>query len=543
MKRWAIMLMILTVAAACGTEKKSKPKKYDRFKLSVVSTPKEEIPLDSWAIVQNLADNDGGTLNVRMDKGDVPILKALSSLPSRKFQVDFAKAENGESLISNIILNWENFPYVRMNGCLFGYEDVVTLETGASYRLGGETVGNSIVSTRDCEGKLIGNIYFRISGPNAATKLVCQVNGFPNPLEAKFSSDQTLNLTRKPYRRHYICNPQLSDGSMLITVPNLIPAGYIFFGGAYTFAANDISQAPNNFIGFSFWVDDGGNVIPINTAPAVIPPTPPTPPLPPAPVLVTDITMMVRGYAGLQNQITAFCSFYSPPAEVNMLPTYASDGTTVIAWSYTYSDVLTDTPYGCYFEDTVTGQQIYYPPPSTQGSQYIITANGYQVVENIGNNVLVYPNQWGQLLLSWQTVIFTFVPSAPLIPPVYLKVGNFGLFRPYPMTLQGNSWQAGVSIPQGYYEHNALSNNGADGLFLTFGAVKGEAYVNGGACGLTAPGLRLDPNVNAVTYSSLYGQPQSADLVNSKNYFFSLTAACVYPQSATLTSTSLNISQ
>lgn len=531
MKRCCLALSILMFAAACGEHSKVKSEKYVYFDVTVSGQSENLVPKNAVVNTTDLLAYDRPYQRPLVN-GHARFF-ANTKVKTRKFRLDFSARETDSSLITQLVNDWQPLPTVQVSGCKLGYADLVTIPTSdnaVEYRLQAKADQN-MVTGNDCAGHLIGNMVFALQGPSTSNNVVCMAQDLPNSFTTVLNSSQVGVTNAKPRKRMYLCNVSLNDNSSLITASGVSQYGYDFSIQAYHVTDFDITSW-NGFVGYLVYIDENGNASP------VLPHIPGT--LPSIPF--TSVTLEVRSYGGLNNPLEAYCNFNGLWQPVPMSLSYALGTTLVVSQSVTFANVPTDNQYACNFRDTVTGQWIYFPPPSTASDDYIFLVNGLQAIDPNGNNLKVELDGAGQILVPLYTVTFTAIPINPLTPEVNLILGYAGIYKSYPMQLQGGEWMVTLSIPKGDWEANPVYTSGAY-HWLTEGGEAGAFYVADISGNVPLPGVRMDQDTNAIMYASLVtGPPPTYLISHHKNYFFRYDYAGINGQNLTISSTGFNIS-
>lgn len=531
MKR-CIALSILMFAAACGEHSKEVPQRFVYFDVTVSGQSEDLLPKHTVVNSTDLLAFNRPYQRPLVN-GHAKFFANVNE-KTRNFYLDFSALETDSSLVTEIVNDWQPLPTVQMNGCKLGYADLVTVITendSLEYRLRGKASQNEVTGN-DCAGKLIGDMVFALNGISSQNEVSCKAQALPNFFSTELNEKQVGVASFKPRKRRYLCNVTLEDGSSLITSAMVGQYGYDFSIQAYHVTDFDITSW-DGFVGYLVDIDEDGNASP------VLPHIPGTPPSVP----FTSVTLEVRGYGGLQNPLAAYCDFGTSIVPVTMVPTYMQGTTIVVAQSITFPNVATNRQYACNFMDTVTGQWIYFPPPSTASDNYVFIANGVQVVEPSLNNLRITIDSTGQIVVTRHTVAFTAIPIPAISPPVNLILGTTGVYSSYPMQLQGSEWITTLSLPYGVYEANVVYAGGAYEWLTELGEY-GAFHVADITTNITLPGLRLDQNQDAVIYASgVVWNPPNYVISHEKNYLFRIGPTGLHGQPATTGTTSFNFGQ
>lgn len=530
MKR-CIAILILMFAAACGGHSKEQKQTYVFFDVTASGQSEGLLPENTVVNSEDLLAYERNYQRPLVN-GHAKFF-ANSKVKSRYFRLDFADKDEKSSLLSTIIYDWQPLPTVQVNGCKLGYADLVTKATSDNifeYRLQGK-VTDSLITGNDCAGKLIGDMVFSVQGPSDGNQVVCKVQDLPGQFSTAMTTGSIAITNAKPRKRQYLCNITLEDNTSLISPSMVGRYGYDFSIQAYHVTDYDITSW-DGFVGYLVYIDENGNASP------VLPHIPGTP----QPIPLTSVSLEVRGYGGLQNPLQAYCDFGGLVLPVDMLPTYAEGSTTiVVSQSVTFANVATNMQYACNFMDTVTGQWIYYPPPSTASENYVFIVNGIQVMEPSLNNIRILIDASGNIVVTRHTVMFTAIPSQAINPEVNLILGNTGNYLSYPMQLVNGQWVSSLSLPYGVYEANIDYASGAY-TWLTELDEYGAFHVADISNNVTPPGLRLDQYQDAVIYASYVAWPPPNFVIShKKNYLFRIGPSGLYGQSATTVTIGITI--
>gem|GEM_PF-6969635 len=499
---------MLMLATACAGHPKEKKEKWVYFDVTVSGQSDGLLPENTVVNTTGLLA-DGRDYQRPLVNGHAEFF-ANAKVGARSFLLDLSDSKVQSSLISKIVFDWKTLPPVQVNGCKLGYADLVTAiskDKNLEYRLAGK-VSDSTVTGNDCAGKLIGDIVFSLQGNSPKNTVVCKVKDLPNSFTTELTSSGKSGVTNaKPRKRLYLCSATLWDGSSVISPSRTTQYGYDFAIQAYHVTDFDIATW-DEFTGYLVYIDENGNATPV--LPHNFPPLPTVP--------FTTVTLDVRGYSGLNDPLAAYCDFNGLWTPVPMSQSYAAGTTIVVSQSVTFANVATDKQYACNFKNLVTGQWIYFPPPSTASNNYIFEANGIQVIDPNGNNLKIQLDGAGQMVVPLYTVTFTADPLNLISPEVNLILGYAGIYKSYPMHQEGNRWVTTLSISHGDWEGNVMYDGGAYQWLTEIGEA-GSFYVADISGGMSLPGVRMDQNVNAIMYASeVSGPPPTYVISHSKNY-------------------------
>lgn len=523
MKRCCLALTILMFAAACGGHSKDNMHvKFVYFDVTISGQSESLIPEKAVVNSNNLWKRD---YQRPLVNGHAQFF-ADATQDTRDFRLDFSDLKVKSSLLSSIIYDWKPLPTVQVNGCKLGYADLVTTmgtDKNVEYRLQGKADQN-VVTGNDCAGKLVGDMIFALQGPSATNSVSCKAQDLPNSFSTVLNSNKVGVTNAKPRKRQYLCNVVLEDKTSMISPSRTTQYGYDFSIQAYHVTDFDITSW-GDFVGYLVYIDENGNATPV--LPHNLKPLPLVP--------LTSVTLDVRGYSGLNDPLVAYCDFNGLWQPVPMSQSYALGTTIVVSQSVTFANVATDRQYACNFKDTVTGQWIYFPPPSTASNNFIFTANGIQVTDPNGNNLKIQLDGAGQMVVPLYTVTFTAIPTSAIGPEVNLILGYAGIYKSYPMQLQGNQWMVTLSIPRGDWEANIAYSSGAYYWLTELGEV-GTFYVANISGNMTLPGVHMDQNNNAIMYASdVSGPPPAYVISHRKNYSFRFDSAGINGKNLTIT--------
>jgi hypothetical protein len=391
--------------------------------------------------------------------GGLASLKVLAALKDRKIELDILDA-SGSSLVAAAMEHEDiKFPTIFLNDCQLTVDDVVQKADG-EYSLNVTTSSKAGVYAKNCLG-VTRDLLFEYIGPSVDNVLQCSANGLVQELYPFTSS--LVTIPNAPVDRDYVCNTVLSDGSHIANSDGSKLVGNSLAVQGMQLTQYDIRVLPNEF-GFVFHLNADGSVQHVLSQQPVL-----------TDVSQIDVTIVVKSYVGFGGVLTAYCDFNGWQPIQMAVDTSGN-------LSYTYQNVATNDGYACNFIDPSTGNYIY-DRNTPSGMNFVVLANGVQIIRPHGDNLLIEIDRYGQIVVTMVNLHIELDSPGIADPPVYLIMGNLGDYQSWPMQYLNSRWMADISLPEGVYEANVSYDGGAFKAMYVGGffgdlLVEGEAVLS-----------------------------------------------------------------